>query len=761
MRKMLVIGQHSFEKAAIEDLFVSELELAFVDQPQDALQLSSPEAYSVVLIQYNTPLPISQLLSHFSASSFLCLLHKPQEKELVACLQEPQMHVLLDYDNKSVTRVLLKRAVQDTIQERSSTRVLRIINSLILNFPAQVLITRYLNQETPTIIYANDAWLDFQHTKLSKIMGKAFDYKAAFHQKKQQKDILNDGSAVLYSVTGMEEKSRKGHKHWFDVWVLKLTDPLRTNLHYHIILKLDQTRHHLHHSKLRQQTQESITQAKQQEEFLAFTAHEIRKPLNNIVGLIEILRQETNPKDRERILSSLEHSAGGLGRLINDLLDLARLRSGEITLSPDIFNLHEMLQDLIHGFKHEAHQKSIDISLHLPDNVPVMVNTDEQRLYQVLTNLLGNALKFTEKGSISLTAALVNQGKQPKLRFTIRDTGIGIEKSKLNTIFKSFKQANTSIGFHFGGTGLGLHICKTIVELMKGEIQVESTLGKGTTFILELPIVLDTLNQPLQQIHDKDLKGLEVLVVDDNEVNRVVIEKLLKSWNAKVWSTASGQDAIDQFAKNPMGFVLMDIQMPGMNGIEASKILRQKMQHGQEVPILGLSAFMVSDTLGAEMDLYVDALLHKPLNAEDLYQKIHFLHEVYKRKNTIDEGNDMQDYRIIDAQKIRDFAGEDQVFMQQMIEIFLKRTPEYMQDLKTAIDQKNWQKIKMYAHKLKPTFSYVGMESFTERVGEIEDYAIKQEIMAILDIMDDVWHDCQIAFDEFKHFLAVIKKIEN
>ena len=215
----------------------------------------------------------------------------------------------------------------------------------------------------------------------------------------------------------------------------------------------------------------------------------------------------------------------------------------------------------------------------------------------------------------------------------------------------------------------------------------------------------------------------------------------------------SGEEGVGIAAKEAIDLVLMDIQMPGINGVEAAKRIRQKQEN---MPILALSAFAMSPKFSDDFDHFINDFLIKPINAEDLYHKIKNLHDIHMRKEAPeDESSD--EYRVIDTDRLKTFAGNDPKFMRQVIEIFLKRTPEYMKELRAAVKDKDWKNIKMMSHKLKPTFTYVGMEDFTELVGSIEQYAVKKDLDTINSIMTEVWEDCQLAFDEFKDFLSTIE----
>ncbi|MCB0737842.1 MAG: response regulator [Bacteroidetes bacterium] len=659
---------------------------------------------------------------------------------------------IVDTSDQKTASDLLTHRIKKAIDTRVINRMARMLNAIILNYPAEIIMTRSKNGSESHVVFANNLFLQENNIKLHEIVGKELNLEKEYAHLHKNFNELQTGTNKGYSLQEIKEITPLGKTNWYNINILYFTDPYNQSLKYTFLVKFNITNEKKKENQLKESKSKTISEAKSQEEFLAFTAHEIRKPLNNIVGLLDMLKSSHEEEKKNRAIAALEQSSKGLNQLINDLLNLFQSKTGTLTLKPSNFNLIAMLNNVVESFSAEAKNKAIELTLSIDSSVPINIYSDENRIQQVIINLIGNAIKFTTEGSVSInvTAQAIKRSKH-LIRLEIIDTGIGIDKKGLDKIFKSFSQANSQIKLQFGGTGLGLAITKNIISLLKGDIQVKSTLGKGTTFTVEFPVVLNAIDESLKKIRHKDLEDQNILVVDDNDMNLMVLSKLIEDWGATATTLTSGQLAIDEIKNHPSKYqlVLMDIQMPGLNGIQTSKQIKEIAG----LPILALYAFRVDSEFTEEFDEHLDDLLLKPINSEDLYQKIKLLIEANKMKQDTPQTNN---FKTIDDKKIRKFAGNDPVFMKQLIDIFLKRTPEYITELKTAIDQQDWDYIKMMAHKLKPTFTYVGLEHLTQKVGSIEDFAIKKDIMTIHEIMEDVWDECQSAFGEFKSFRQII-----
>jgi PAS domain S-box-containing protein len=382
--------------------------------------------------------------------------------------------------------------------------------------------------------------------------------------------------------------------------------------------------------------------AKAKSEFLSNMSHEIRTPMNAIIGLSELLLKETLSDKQLENLKSIKYSADNLLVIINDILDFSKIESGKIEFEEVNFDLENKIQEIRKTFIFKAEEKNIGLKFRLSDRVPKFIMGDPFRLNQILLNLLSNAVKFTKEGTVSLFVDLVEElNESVILKFEVADTGIGIPKDKLASVFESYTQAYTDITRRFGGTGLGLAITRQLVTMQNGEIALDSKMGKGTTFTIKLEfkkgeeIQLASRDEVIAELLEKrDFHGAHVLLVEDNIMNQFVANQVLELWNIKVDFANNGLEAVDKLKINDYALVLMDLQMPVMSGYEATSFIRDKTNRlrNPEIPIIALTADAFPETKKKVMESGMNDFVTKPLEQTDLYNKIkqHVLKGVLK-----------------------------------------------------------------------------------------------------------------------------------
>ncbi len=369
---------------------------------------------------------------------------------------------------------------------------------------------------------------------------------------------------------------------------------------------------------------------KAKDEFLSTMSHEIRTPLNAVIGISHLLLLEDPKEEQLENLNALKYSSEHLLGLVNDILDFNKIESGSLELENTDFSINHILNGLQSTFQQKAEEKHIRFRIKKDDSLPDVLKGDSMRLSQILTNLVSNAIKFTEEGKVTLDIEVLKEEENKiLLQFEVIDTGIGIPEDKLEKIFESFTQANSDTTRKYGGTGLGLAICKKLLHLMHSKLNVESVENKGTTFSFELQLEKSEqfTESKLQYTNTlpsfSGLNNLKALVVEDHKMNIMVIQRFFKKWQIDFEIAENGQIAVDMAEAKNYDIILMDLQMPVMNGYDAAKNIRNSDNlHNHTVPIYALSASAAMDVKNKVKEYGMNGHISKPFNPSDLYQTL-------------------------------------------------------------------------------------------------------------------------------------------
>jgi PAS domain S-box-containing protein len=360
--------------------------------------------------------------------------------------------------------------------------------------------------------------------------------------------------------------------------------------------------------------------------FMSVMSHEIRTPLNAVIGISHLLMDDNHDESQKENLKILKFSAENLMTLINDVLDFTKVETGNIVLEKIDIDLRDMVNSVVHSMQFKARDKNIAIKAEFDANLPAFVIGDKTRICQILLNLIGNSVKFTEKGGITVDIKVIEEStNEARIRFEVSDTGIGIRDDQINNIFESFKQADESITRLYGGTGLGLAITKRLVELHDSRINVESVYGQGSKFWFTITFNKSNFTPIKAKTNTVEIGlKLNILVADDNQINRMLIDKVLKKWGISADFAVNGKQAVDKIDLNRnYDLVLMDIHMPEMDGLEAAQYIRaNKDPYYQQLHIIALTASMLNDQMDMIGQAGMNDYILKPFDPKNLYDKI-------------------------------------------------------------------------------------------------------------------------------------------
>ena len=490
--------------------------------------------------------------------------------------------------------------------------------SLVGNLPG--ISYRCLPDKEWTMLYISDTVEEFTGYPASEFMRQG---GITFSDVVHPDDRDRIGLQILNSDKTFEVEYRIIHKDGRVFWVWE-NGSLITNDVGEIVwldgVILDISQRYEMEQVLRHEKLKAEQAAAVKTEFLANMSHEIRTPMNAIIGFIDILLQTPLSAEQKQYLDTIDHASASLLHLLNDVLDTAKLERGVVELEDVNFSLTELLYQVLATFKINAEQKSLALRLAYSSGMGEFFRGDEQRLRQVLVNLVGNAVKFTERGEVVVKVS----ADEAFICFAIQDTGIGIPANRLEHIFDPFTQADASMTRRFGGSGLGTTISKQLIELMGGTITVTSEVGKGSTFTFRIPLAQGEIHSRSSNRQQMTLPPLRILVVDDVLPNVQLLEILLRKGGHDISSAMDGAEALSAFKQHTYDVVLMDVQMPVMDGLESSRLMRQHEQENQlnPTPIIALTASVLDADKLAARDAGMDGFASKPINLFELQSEM-------------------------------------------------------------------------------------------------------------------------------------------
>lgn len=511
-------------------------------------------------------------------------------------------------------------------------------------------------------------------------------------------------------------------------------------------------------------SQKAATEAmKTKENFMANMSHEIRTPLNAILGFTNLLKKEEMPQRSDEFISSIQLAGEDLLTIVNDILDLSKIQAGMIRIEKNPFSIRGLSGSLATLFQAGLKEKKLYLNIEIEPTLPDILMGDATRLTQILVNLIGNAIKFTQEGGIQvLITGRFTPEDNVRLAVDISDTGIGIEQTKLNFIFDRFQQAEDSTARNYGGTGLGLSIVKDLVELQGGEVWVASRVGEGTTFSFFIPYQIAPAKVEINSIPAAELKNYirgnpKLLVIDDNLMNRSLMGHLLSGWGLAYDIAEDAMSGIVMMESQNYDLILMDIQMPGMDGYQATAYIRKELK--SEIPIVAMTAHSLAGEREKCLSFGMNEYISKPINERQLYSLIRRFS--MENISTGNGGLDLEEllsqpreklhgYMMIDLGYMKEISKGNLAYEKKVTAQFLELIPIAMGELYAAFGNGQKEYLASTVHEMRSSLYIMGMGTRTEDILDTLEFSQdERELRLSIELLD---HLCQLALMEAGHF---------
>jgi signal transduction histidine kinase/CheY-like chemotaxis protein/HPt (histidine-containing phosphotransfer) domain-containing protein len=602
------------------------------------------------------------------------------------------------------------------------------ISTFLQNSNAGILLTDALHR----FIWCNQVFLRDADIEPAAIIGKPFT--EVMHHMGQ---LMLQPEEFLVRMEDLRKKKKP-----FQGLELILTDnriyeisyiPLLDNRRFNgsIWQIVDISRQKLMKSRLEKARHQAEEAQDAQKEFLASMSHEIRTPLNVIIGMTHLLGETDLRGEQQDYINILKHSSGILLGLISDILDISRIEAGELQVNQREFNLAELVQSLRHTFELKMGPRPVKISATIDNELQHLLVGDDMLLNQILMNLLGNAEKFTREGEISIKVTLESwQDDKLWIQFRVCDTGIGIPKDRLELIFQNYKQAEQEIREKYGGTGLGLAISKQLVEIQGGTIQVIEVPGFVTCFSFNLPFIktrkpASIIAGASRQSKKANFSGARVLVIEDNPMNLRYIISLLEKYNVNHQLATNGPDALYFLDSRQYDLILLDIRIPGLNGLElAVKIREDEDKPNVATPLVATTALAMESTFTQARQAGITDILTKPYTPDQLLQVLNKYLNDDETEIIMEETANTYGFEFheeLDVKYLNTLYENNISYAADLFEIFLKTVKEEMVKIKKLVVNRDWELLKFQVHKLKPNFAMVGLTWISNNMQQLEN----------------------------------------
>jgi signal transduction histidine kinase/HPt (histidine-containing phosphotransfer) domain-containing protein len=580
-------------------------------------------------------------------------------------------------------------------------------------------LSRKIKEIEPEVPIILTTAFDLKHYLLESIEIGISDYILKPVQKKQFLEALQRVTDYIFlkkQVADQQKQLREAHGD-LERRVIERTAELE-EANKLLLNEIEMRK--LTEEKLIRAKEEAVAANKAKNAFLAKVSHELRTPLNGIIGISSLMKGTKLDEKQLKYTDMVKISADNLLKIINEILDFSKIEAGKLSLRNLEFKLRPLIEQALFLVKQNAEAKKIVLKSRISKKVPDILIGDSGRILQVLINLLGNAVKFTEKGSVTVTVEVTDATQNRiELNFCVEDTGIGIAEDKLDSIFQSFNQAEETFTRKYGGTGLGLSIAKEIIQLMDGKIYAESKLGSGSKFFFDVKLkvageykeISFGMDDDILEENTEELCSLSVLIADDSIINQEVLKQALINKVKNVHTVSSGTEVIDFLKHENVDLILMDIQMPGLDGVETTKIIRAEEDGELIMPIIGLTAFTQDSAKIAALEAGMTDFITKPFKWKDIFEVI----KKYVPKPMKNLEFDEPDLNVL----IESVGGNERV-ISNLILFFLENYQSEIDNLVEFFDQKDYNSACRLCHKLKSEVGNFGAYNAIETSGKIE-----------------------------------------
>ncbi|MFD2602744.1 PAS domain-containing hybrid sensor histidine kinase/response regulator [Flavobacterium suzhouense] len=613
--------------------------------------------------------------------------------------------------------------IQDISERKKGEAKLRLQEEKYRNIIANINLGLIEVNTEEVIQFANQSFAEMSGFEVDELIGLSaldtFVFGENIEVMKDKNRLRKNGISDVYQIP---VRNKRGELRWWAVGGAPNYDD-KGNLVGSIGIHLDITEQKQMELELESEKIKAQEASKAKEAFLANMSHEIRTPLNAIIGFLRELERQGLSETQKKYVDNSAIASKHLLSIINNILDISKIEAGEMSLEDEDFIFSDAINNVITVMQPIATEKGLKLYSDIAENTGNVFKGDILRLEQILFNLIGNSLKFTTEGFISLNCKVLKDNNNfQEVCISVTDTGIGMEQSFANTIFNKFSQEDKSTTRKFGGTGLGMAITRELVQLMKGHITIESQKNVGTTINIILQLekgVLKNVKKPQSEINH-DIAGTNILLVEDNQMNRMVVNYTLNYFNCKVTEATNGLEALDILKKDKFDVILMDVQMPEMGGIEATKIIREVLKI--DTPIIALTANAFKSEIDKCKEAGMNDYVTKPFEESVLIETLarYTINKDVLPENIIER---IDIAKLYDLKILNNMSKGNNEFVQKMISIFISQTEDVIDRVDKALVDEDFPLVSQLIHKIKPSIESMGILSIMEDVKRLEKIA--------------------------------------